>query len=92
MQKKNVFLVSGRFRDEGGTLAGEVSEMVICSSSDDHVRQYLRPYQLFEVVSITSLIDLEARTNKILNVLKGADKSWKVIVDPRLVSENTNSD
>lgn len=88
ISKQNVFLVSGRRSVPGGDPRGEVINCLVCSTDDASIRDLLeREVPDFGVLSITSLMDMEATVKKMKAVLAGADTSWQVLIDPVLQAQ-----
>lgn len=85
MHKKNVFLVSGRYRGEDGNPRGGIIDCVVCGANDTSIRQYIeQSMPNFAITTVTSLLALEDRAKKIRAALAGEDGSWSVLIDPAL--------
>lgn len=85
MQKKNVFLVSGRYRGVDGNPRGVIVDGVVCGATDVSTRKFIeKTMPDFVITTFTSLLALEDRAKKIRAALAGEDGSWSVMVDPAL--------
>jgi hypothetical protein len=85
MLKKNVFLIGVRQRGADGQAVGAIEERVVCSTDDVGLRKLVEEAMPgVQLITLTSLVQLEARAKKIMNVLSGADTSWPIMIDPAL--------
>lgn len=86
ISKEQVFLVSGRSISTGGKVPrGPVVNIVVCSTDDGAVRMLMEMSAPdFSILSITSLVSLEAAVKKVKASLAGIDQEWMVVVDPTL--------
>lgn len=86
MQKKFVFLVTGRELQDG-VPAGGIITMIVCAASDKRVREVMgKAWPNFHVTTITGLSALEERAQRIKDALGGKVPEWSVLVDPALAS------
>lgn len=89
MEKKNVFMVSGRKTSEGAV--GYVENRVVCAADSEAVLKLLEQVDpAFDVVTVTSLALFEDTIKKIKAVLSGQDADWPVYIDPELNTAITN--
>lgn len=83
MRKQDVFLVSGRFCGSDGNPRGDIINYVVCAVNMDKVRSVVATASPeFAVLSVTSLVILEATVQKIKASLSGTDLRWPVLIDP----------
>ena len=88
MLKQNVFVVSGRMITDG-VPRGEVKTYIVCGDTEMLVKTYLaESFPQFYLITITSLLVLEDRVNKVRSVLSGKDQSWPILIDPNMGSNN----
>jgi hypothetical protein len=87
MKTKNVFVVTGRYRDVAGIPRGAIVDLVVCAQNDEAARAYVGgELPTFAVGTVTGLAALEARVKKIKAVLAQQDTSWPVYVEPALLA------
>lgn len=85
MRKKNVFLVTGRYRDAAGDPRGDLVDAIVCGINEQSARAHMEETAPNIVIaSFTSLVALENRAKKAIAVLAEEKPSWLVLVEPAL--------
>lgn len=85
MRKKNVFLVTGRYRDAEGNPRGDLIDAIVCGVDEQSAKAYLaRTAPNFAITSFTGLLALEKRAKTAIEMLAEEKPSWLVMIEPAL--------
>ncbi|MEM8519054.1 hypothetical protein [Janthinobacterium sp. CAN_S7] len=85
IRKRNVFLVTGRYRDAGGMPRGDLIDCITCGVNEESARKHFEAeVPNFAIATFTGLLALEHRAKKAISVLAEEKPSWLVLVEPAL--------